>query len=265
MVIEMTDKSQDKMAVAVIPARFSSVRLPGKPLVDLGGKPMIQRVYEQVKKAKQVKKIIVATDNKIIAEATAGFGGEVAMTPPDMPTGTDRIALVANSIDHTDIIVNVQGDEPLIPPQMIDEVISLLVNDPSAMVSTLVQKITSLDDINNPNIVKVVLDNDGYACYFSRAPIPFPRSGFGPETLKQHIWYGHVGIYAFRKNFLAQFHSWDQSKLEIIEKLEQLRIIEHGFKIKSAVTKYRSISVDTPEDLERVRTIIKKQEASKYE
>ena len=258
----MTDMLQDKTAIAIIPARFSSVRLPGKPLIDLGGKPMIQRVHEQVKKAKHVRQVIVATDNKIIAEAVAGFGGEVVITPPDMPTGTDRIAHVAESIDTADIIVNVQGDEPLIPPQMIDEVILLLANDPSALAGTLVQKISSADDISNPNTVKAVLDSNGNACYFSRAPVPFPRDGFGPDILKQHTWYSHVGIYAFRKIFLTKFHSWGQSGLEVIEKLEQLRIIEHGFKIKTAVTKYRSVSVDTPEDVERVRAIIRKKETS---
>jgi 3-deoxy-manno-octulosonate cytidylyltransferase (CMP-KDO synthetase) len=261
----MTDNPQDKKAVVIIPARFSSVRLPGKPLVDLVGKPMIQRVYEQVKKAKQVKKIIIATDNKIIAEAVAAFGGDFAITSPDIPTGTDRIAIVASSLNHTDIIVNVQGDEPLIPPQMIDQVVSLLVNDPSAAVSTLLQKITSQEEINNPNMVKVVLDGKGYACYFSRAPIPFPRDGFDAEILRHHKWYGHVGIYAFRKDFLEQFHSWEQSDLELTEKLEQLRIIEHGFKIKSAITEYRSISVDTQADVELVREAIRKQEVSKHE
>jgi 3-deoxy-manno-octulosonate cytidylyltransferase (CMP-KDO synthetase) len=258
----MTAKQQSETAVAIIPARFSSARLPGKPLVDLGGKPMIQRVYEQVKKATRVHRIIVATDDKRIAEAVSHFGGEVVMTRPDVCTGTDRTAIVARSLADTDIIVNVQGDEPLIPPQMVDEAVTLLAVDPKALVGTLVQKISLPDDLNNPSIVKVVLDKDGYACYFSRAPIPYPRDGTGSEILKINVWYGHIGIYVFRKDFLAQFHSWDQSKLEKVEKLEQLRIIENGYKIKTAVTDYRSISVDTSEDVERVRVIIKKQEVS---
>jgi len=260
----MTAEHPRETAVAIIPARFASVRLPGKPLIDLGGKPMIQRVHEQVKKATRVHRVIVATDDKKIADAVTRFGGEVVMTPPDVRTGTDRVALVARTLDNADIIVNVQGDEPLIPPQMIDEVVSLLALDPTALVGTLVQKIISQDELNNPNTVKVVIDRDGYACYFSRAPIPYLRDETESEILSQHVWYGHLGIYAFRKKFLAQFYSWDQSKLEKVEKLEQLRIIEHGYKIKTAVTEYRSISVDTPEDVERIRAIIKQQEATTH-
>lgn len=254
----MAIKEKTETNVAIIPARFASVRLPGKPLIDLGGKPMIQRVYEQVKKARLVHRIIVATDDKKIAEVVTRFGGEVVMTPTDVPTGTDRAALAARSLDNTGIVVNVQGDEPLIPPQMIDEVIALITHDPTALVGTLVQKITSPDEITDANTVKAVLDDSGYACYFSRAPIPYPRDGIRPDIFSQNVWYRHIGIYAFRKSFLAQFYSWDQTILEKVEKLEQLRIIEHGYKIKTSVTEYHSISVDTPDDAERIRSIIKK-------
>lgn len=242
---------------AIIPARFASTRLPGKPLVDLAGKSMIQRVFEQVKKAKLVNEVIVATDDSRIEKAVNGFNGRVVMTPEDIKSGSDRIAFVAKKLDDAGIIINVQGDEPLISPEMIDEAVRPLLQDDSIEVATLVKVITTEVDLKNPNIPKVVLDEEGYAVYFSRSPIPYFRETENhDEWLKSHTYYKHIGLYVFRKKFLLMFTSWRESQLERAEKLEQLRIIENGYKIKAVVTNYDSIPVDTPEDVERVKQII---------
>lgn len=254
----MSKGKNRKSTVAIIPARFYSQRFPGKPLIDICGKTMIQRVFEQVMKAKLVDRVIVATDHTKIADAVRAFGGEVIVTSKDIATGTDRVAIAAKLLKNTEIVVNVQGDEPLIPPEMVDEVIDLMKKNTNIMAGTLVYRIKSLEELNNPNTVKVVIDKNNYACYFSRAPIPYMREYSKEAFRKSDIWYRHVGIYAFRKKFLNKFHSWGISNLEKIEKLEQLRIIEHGYKIKIAVTKMQSISVDTPDDAEKVRSLIKK-------
>lgn len=243
--------------VAIIPARYASTRLPEKPLIDLCGKPMIQRVYEQTRKATLVNRVIVATDHEKITEAVKSFGGEVMLTPTDLKSGSDRIAYVAKNLKDAVIIVNVQGDEPLISPTMIDEAIEPMIDDSKIQTATLVKKITLAAEVSNPNIVKVVLDKNGFALYFSRSPIPFLRNGSGNDTwYRQFTYYKHIGLYVFRRDFLMQFASWQETALEQAERLEQLRIIEHGFKIKATITEYDSVPVDTVEDADRVRTIL---------
>lgn len=247
--------------VAVIPARYASTRLPGKPLIDLNGKTMIQRVYEQTKKAKLVTNIVVATDHEKIAQVVRGFGGKVILTPKNIKSGSDRIAFTIKKLGLGDIVVNIQGDEPLISPKMIDKAIEPLINDSTIKISTLVRKITQPEEIVNPNVVKVVLDNNNFAIYFSRSPIPFNRN---EQDMKKwanvHVYYKHIGLYVFRKDFLLLFTSWKESSLEKAEHLEQLRIIENGYKIKASITKNNSISVDTVEDLKKVRSILKEKE-----
>ncbi|MBI3193669.1 MAG: 3-deoxy-manno-octulosonate cytidylyltransferase [Ignavibacteriae bacterium] len=242
--------------LGVIPARYASVRLPAKPLVDLCGKTMVQRVYEQAKKASLVTRVIVATDCEAIVQVVKAFGGEVMLTSPELRSGSDRVAAVAREID-ADIIVNIQGDEPLIEPEMIDQGVRPLIQDSTIQVGTLVRTIEIADEVLNPNIVKVVLDENNFALYFSRSPIPYLRESVTMEEWhKRHQYYKHIGLYVFRKDFLLEFSSWQESQLERAEKLEQLRILEHGVRIKAAVTEYDSIPVDTAEDAERVRLII---------
>jgi 3-deoxy-manno-octulosonate cytidylyltransferase (CMP-KDO synthetase) len=244
--------------VAVIPARYSSQRLPAKPLVDLGGKPMIQRVYEQTAKAKRVDNVVVATDDQRITNVVHAFGGVAVMTPATLQSGTDRVAFVAKNLADTDIIVNVQGDEPLLAPEMIDEGVAV-VAESDAVVGTLVKKIEEEDELFKPNVVKVVLGADGNCLYFSRSPIPFGRDTLQGDWLKHHAYYKHIGLYVFRREFLLRYTTLKQTPLELAEKLEQLRILEHGYAIRAAVTKYDSTPVDTQEDLERVRGIFLKQ------
>lgn len=242
--------------VGIIPSRYASTRLPAKPLVDICGKPMVQRVYEQVKQSTLLTDVVIATDDERIVTAVKTFGGNVQMTPVDIHSGSDRIALVARNY-KADIVVNIQGDEPLIDPKLIDQTIRLLIDDPKAVVGTAVKKTISHQDVFNPNIVKVVLDDNHYALYFSRAPIPYVRDAKKDEDwFSGTVFYKHFGIYVYRADFLQHYTTLKQSPLEIAEKLEQLRILENGFKIKCAVTEYESLPVDTPEDLERIRKII---------
>ncbi len=240
---------KEEQIVAIIPARYGSTRMPGKPLIDLAGKPMIEHVYERTKEARLVDRVIVAIDDRRVADAVKQFGGEVVSTPTDLRSGSDRVAYVAKKLADASIIVNVQGDEPMIEPEMIDEAVQPLIDDRTIVVGTLVKRIDTTEELSNPNIVKVVLDKDGFALYFSRAAIPFARDGRSVEAS-----YKHIGLYAFRRDFLLKFASLPETPLESIEKLEQLRILEHGYKIKAPVTKYDSIPVDTLEDVERVRT-----------
>jgi 3-deoxy-manno-octulosonate cytidylyltransferase (CMP-KDO synthetase) len=248
---------------AIIPARYASTRLPAKPLIDLCGKSMIQHVFERTKQATLVTNIIVATDHGEIAATVRAFGGECVMTDVNIRSGSDRIAAVAKNLPRSDIIVNVQGDEPLIAPQMIDEAIRPMIDNPKIDVATLVKRIDTANDIVNPNIVKVILDITGNAIYFSRAPIPYVRDAAGNAAKHQPpIYYKHIGLYVYRKEFLLDFASWGESALERTEKLEQLRIIEHGFKIKATVTRYDSIPIDTLDDVERVRAILRQQKGT---
>lgn len=234
---------------AIIPARYASTRFPGKPLAKIAGKPMIQRVYEAAANS-AAEFVVVATDDDRIADCVRGFGGQVAMTRADHPTGTDRIAEVAVNID-AELILNIQGDEPFIPPTVIDRLIGEMVADSAAAMGTIAVPMDPAD-FANPNAVKVVLDAAGRALYFSRAAIPHCRDG-GPEAVAPlHHW----GIYAFRRNFLFEFINWPPSALEQCEKLEQLRALENGAKIRVLVEREKALGVDTPEDLARIEAML---------
>jgi 3-deoxy-manno-octulosonate cytidylyltransferase (CMP-KDO synthetase) len=249
--------------IGVIPARYASSRFPGKSLVDLAGKPMIQRVTERARLAESLSRVLVATDDKRIVDVVLAFGGEAVMTPSDILTGTDRIAFVAKTLD-ADIFVNIQGDEPLIEPEEIDAVVRLLADDPKADVGTLVKRISSPDELESPNTAKVVLDADGYALYFSRSPIPFFRGETDPfKKIRSHSYWKHIGIYSYRKTFLLQYTRWKPTPLEQTEKLEQLRILEKGNRIKTAETRFDPVCVDTPEDAERVRILLKQNQPNR--
>jgi 3-deoxy-manno-octulosonate cytidylyltransferase (CMP-KDO synthetase) len=242
----MSDKP---IIIGVIPSRYASQRLPAKPLINLLGKTMVQRVYEQVQKTKLINRVIVATDDLRIENVVHTFGGEVILTSPDIKSGSDRVAVVASKVQG-DIFVNIQGDEPLIAPEMIDQAVSLLLEDASILVSTLVKKIEAPEDLMNPHVVKVVLDHHMYALYFSRAPIPHIRDeGDTTKWLKLHPFYKHIGLYAFRKSFLMQYSQLHESTLEKAERLEQLRILEAGYKIKTGRTEFDSVPIDTKEDI----------------
>lgn len=239
-------------AVAIIPARYASTRLPGKPLVDICGKPMIQRVYEQAAKARLVSSVAVATDDERIYKAVLSFGGRAVMTSAMHQSGTDRVCEAASILglgNAADIIVNVQGDEPLIEPAAIDAAIAPMLEDAGLQVSTLKTRISSQEDYNNPNVVKVVCSSNGYALYFSRSQVPYAKTPC--------ILYKHIGLYVYRREFLERFHSMKPSPLEEAEGLEQLRALENGVRIKVVETQYNPVSVDTPEDLEKVRGIFK--------
>lgn len=243
--------------IGVIPARYASQRLPAKPLIDLLGKSMIQRVYEQASKATLLSQVIVATDDERIATTTRSFGGQVIMTSDQIRSGSDRVAAVAGVLP-ADIFVNIQGDEPLVPPQMIDEAVRVVLDDQTAEIGTLVRKIESPAELQSPAVVKVVLASDRTALYFSRSAIPVIRDE--PDVsqwLQRHTFYKHVGMYVFRRTFLQKYASLPESELERAEKLEQLRILEHGYRIKVGITEFDSISVDTREDVMRVIETLK--------
>lgn len=239
---------------AVIPARYGSSRLEGKPLKDICGKPMIQHVYERVLKAELVGDVIVATDDERIISAVKAFGGRAKMTSLDHKSGTDRVAEVMSE-ETADIVANVQGDEPLIDPRMIDEVISPLVEDETLLAATLCTPILHMEDFESRNVVKTVKDLQDNALYFSRSLIPYPRNRLN------HPVFEHIGIYVFRYDFLMQFVTMAQSPLEKVESLEQLRILENGYRLKVKTTQYpyNALSVDTQEDLDTVRAIIANQ------
>jgi 3-deoxy-manno-octulosonate cytidylyltransferase (CMP-KDO synthetase) len=237
--------------VAIIPARYASTRLPGKALADIDGRPMIEHVYRRVSAARGLSEVIVATDDVRIATRVRDFGGTVRMTKSTHATGTDRLAEVAASLD-CDVVVNVQGDEPLVDPRAIDELVAPFTTDPAVQMTTLFRRIQDPSELNNPNITKIVVDRAGFALYFSRAPIPFirdPRGGWPPL-------YGHIGLYAYRRSTLLVLASLDPTPLERAESLEQLRALEHGIRIKAVETQYESFSVDTPDDLEQVRRLM---------
>ncbi len=241
--------------VGIIPARYHSTRLEGKPLVDILGKPMIQRVYEGAARSAVLREVIVATDDSRILRAVQAFGGRAVLTSADHPTGTDRVAEVARSLD-AEVVVNIQGDEPFVHPGMIDEVVAPLLEDPGIPLCTSMHEVTDRQDFDNPNVVKVVVDRDGFALYFSRSLIPFPRNAGG------HRVFEHIGLYAFRRAFLLEFAALPPTPLERSESLEQLRALEHGYRIRVVETRqpYLPLSVDTPEDLERARDLARKKE-----
>jgi len=240
--------------VIVIPARYGSTRLPGKPLVPLAGKPMIQHVYERAKLSKVASRVIVATDDERILKAVQGFGGEARMTRHDHRTGTERIAEVAAHMEG-DIFVNVQGDEPLLDAATVDVAASALRDEPPAAISTVAVAIRKPADIMDPNVVKTVLDFDGNALYFSRAPIPWVRDT-GAQVQARHL--KHLGLYVFQRDALLEFPTLPQGELERIEQLEQLRWLENGWKIRVTEVEHDAVSVDVPEDVARVEELLRK-------
>jgi 3-deoxy-manno-octulosonate cytidylyltransferase (CMP-KDO synthetase) len=236
--------------VVVIPARFQSTRFPGKALADLDGRPMIEHVYRRAAASRVASRVIVATDDLRIATAVTAFGGQVRLTRADHRTGTDRLAEVAATL-ACDVIVNVQGDEPLLDPRAIDEAVAPFA-DPAVQMTTLCRRIDHPADLSNPNVVKVVRDRAGYALYFSRAAIPYardPRGGWPPL-------YRHVGLYGYRRSTLLVLAALEPTPLERAESLEQLRALEHGIRIRAIETSYDSFGVDTPDDLEQVRRLL---------
>jgi 3-deoxy-manno-octulosonate cytidylyltransferase (CMP-KDO synthetase) len=242
----------------VIPARYGSTRLPGKPLLDIAGKPMVQRVWEQAC-CSAAGQVVIATDDARIADTAQAFGAQVCITSTEHPSGTDRLQQVAQEMGWPDdhIVVNVQGDEPLIPPVVIDQVALNLAGHAQAGIATLCEDITELDELINPNAVKVVSDARGMALYFSRAPIPWPRDAFaeGQQLMPgQGHWYRHIGIYAYRTGFLHQYVTWQPAPVEQLEHLEQLRALHNGVGIHVARAS-QSVpgGVDTEEDLKAVR------------
>lgn len=230
----------------VVPARYGSTRLPGKPLADLGGRPVVQYVYESA--AKALAEVYVATDDDRIVDAVTSFGGRAVMTDPRHSCGSERVAEVARDLD-VDIVVNIQGDEPFIDPKMIQAVVQPMLDEPDIQMSTICRRILTEDDLNNPSIVKVVRDIRGNALYFSRSLIPYPRyDGFS-------AWHEHVGLYAYRKRFLLEYVEWPATALEQTESLEQLRVLENGYDIRVVESNigYGAPCIDTPEDLVRAR------------
>jgi len=248
------------MIIGIIPARFASTRLKGKPLKDICGKPMLQRTYESAKKSKLLSDIVIAVDDERVFDAAVKFGAQVEMTPKDLESGSDRIAYVARKLFSAEIIVNIQGDEPFIPGKMIDQAIEPLLFDKKVDVSTLAKRITNVDELNSPNIPKVVFDYNNYALYFSRLPIPFVRETVSDkQKLRVADIYKHIGLYVYRKENLLEFASLKPTDLERFEKLEQLRMLENQMKIKVVVTEHESISVDTEDDLELARLYCRRQ------
>lgn len=237
----------------IIPARYASTRLPGKPLILIHGKPMIQKVYEQAKKSRLITRVIVATDDKRIFDCVKEFGGEVMMTSEKHQSGTDRLSEVAKKI-NCDIVVNIQGDEPFIDPKNIDLAIEPVLKDKKLDISTLAIKIKNSDELTDINKVKVVIDRNNYALYFSRNLIPFDMAQKSSKEFKMgnNKFYKHIGLYVYRKNYLLKIPKMKTGYLESMEKLEQLRILENGDKIKVMLTKKDSESVDTSEDLKKI-------------
>ncbi len=244
----------DPKVIVVIPSRYASTRLPGKPLVPLAGKPMVQHVYERAKQAQTVHRVLVATDDQRIVDAVKAFGGEARMTRTDHRTGTERIAEVAVH-EEGNVFVNVQGDEPLIDPMAIDTAVGALLEEPQAQIATVATPIRHAGDIMDPNVVKMVLDFDGNALYFSRAPIPWIRD----TQQKLHVKYWkHLGLYVFQREALLEYTTLPQGELEKIEQLEQLRWLENGWKIRVAEVAHDAVSVDVPEDVARVEKLMQK-------
>jgi 3-deoxy-manno-octulosonate cytidylyltransferase (CMP-KDO synthetase) len=242
--------------VVVIPARYASTRLPGKPLVSLAGKPMIRRVYERAKLSTRVDRVLVATDDERIVKAVEGFGGEARMTRSDHRTGTARVAEVA-AHEQGDVFVNVQGDEPLLDPKAVDMAVASLLEEPVAAIGTVATPIKTPADIMDPNVVKTVLDFDGNALYFSRAPVPWVRDTASKIQVR-HL--KHLGLYVFQRDALLEYPTLPQGELERIEQLEQLRWLENGWKIRVAEVEHDAVSVDVPEDVARVEKLLQGQD-----
>lgn len=250
--------NQDFNIVTVIPARWASSRFPGKPLAPIAGKPMIQWVYERASQASLVQDTIVATDDERIYEAVTAFGGHVQMTPNDLTSGTDRVAYVAKELE-ADVVINVQGDEPLIDPEAVDQVAETLLSDDNAVMGTLARKITDGRELDNYNMARVVLNSEQHAMYFSRAVIPYARDIEDKSTWVDHFpYYGHIGIYSYHRDFLLRYEHLPISVLEQAEKLEQLRALENGFIIKVGLCEFEPICVDIPEHIKLVEQRIEK-------
>ncbi|RKY42218.1 MAG: 3-deoxy-manno-octulosonate cytidylyltransferase [Candidatus Makaraimicrobium thalassicum] len=249
--------------VAVIPARWHSTRLKGKVLADINGKPMIQHVWERVSRAHEVDEVIVAVDKERVLKVVESFGGKAVFTSPEQPSGTDRIAEVASTVD-ADIFINVQADEPLIHPFMVDELAQVFEYERNVQIATLVKRIHRREEVIDANVVKCVVDRKGFALYFSRSLIPY-ICGKGLNKVPAESdpgdisgrYFKHIGLYSYTKDFLFTYTNLPKSTLEIAEKLEQLRVLEHGYKIKTVETRYDTMGVDTQEDLEKVREILK--------
>lgn len=240
--------------VAIIPARFASTRFPGKPLALLGGKYVIQHVYEQVCTA--LDQVYVATDSQRIYDAVVRFGGKAIMTSPDHHSGTDRASEALDKIDGCyDVVVNVQGDEPFIQSSQIRTVMDAF-NDPSTQIATLAKRFDSIEEVENPNSPKIVVDNDGFALYFSRSPIPFIRGKNRAEWLSSYPFLKHIGLYAYRADVLQEVTRLQQSTLELAESLEQLRWLQNGYKIKVGLTTIETVGIDTPADLQKAEQFL---------
>ncbi len=242
--------------LCVIPARYGSSRFPGKPLALIGSKPMIQWVYENAVQAKSIDTVLVATDDERIVRAVEDFGGRAVLTPSELPSGTDRVAYVARD-ETADVVINLQGDEPFVQPLLLDRLARVFEERDDVELATPVARINEIAQLTDPNLVRVVRDREGWALYFSRAVIPYLRDVADIAQWPQHFpFYKHVGIYAYRKAFLLEFTRWAPGLLEQAERLEQLRVLEHGKRIFTVETDYESLSVDTPDDLRKVNEIL---------
>ena len=244
-------------AIGVIPARWGATRFEGKVIANLLGKPIIQHVWENAKNAKTLDDLIIACDDERILKVVEAFGGKAIYTSPDQPSGTDRLAEVVNPLD-VNIAVNIQGDEPLIKPIMIDNLVITLEDEKAAQMATVIKMVEDESELTNSNVVKVVVDKNGYALYFSRYAIPYNRTGQTDEK-KRPVYYKHIGLYAFTKDFLFTFRNLPKSSLEDAEKLEQLRALEYGYKIKVVETKFDTVGVDRPEDLKKAEDALLKE------
>ena len=232
--------------IGVIPARFASTRFPAKVLANIAGKPLIRHVWEKATLCKELDEVLIACDHEEVFKEVQRFKARAVMTDPRHPSGSDRIAEAVKNL-NVDIVVNIQGDEPFIDSRTIDALAVLLKRDTKILMGTVIKPITDKTDIVNPNVVKCVVDAHGYALYFSRAPIPYYRNGIPLEAK----YFKHLGLYAYRKDFLMEFTNWPKGSLESIEELEQLRALERGVKIKTTITTYESMAVDTPQDLQK--------------
>ena len=247
----------DEIVLGVIPARWASSRFPGKPLAEIAGKPMIQWVWERAAESETLDRLLVATDDERIYRAVESFGGEAMMTPGDIRSGSDRVAWVAQRLPQYGIIANIQGDEPLLEAWVLDTAVRTIKDDASAEVATLARVVTDPGELDNVNTARVVLDNNGYALYFSRAVIPHCRDiPDRSKWIQAHPFYDQIGLYVYRRRALLQFASLPPSSLEGVEKLEQLRLLQNGVRIKVAVVDFRPVCVDTPADLEAVKAIV---------
>lgn len=241
--------------IGIIPARYASTRFPGKPLVDIDGKSMIQRVYEQSKKATLLSCVVIATDDERIMAHVREFGGNAMMTSPQHVSGTDRCAEIIrlDTENKWDVVINIQGDEPYIQPEQIDSLCRCFESADTS-IATLIKEIKSSDELFNHNNAKVILNKNREAIYFSRAPVPYCRNYPDQEWIKHHTYYKHIGIYGYRAGMLLELAQLPKTKLEITESLEQLRWIENGYKINTAITSFESIAIDTPDDLLKIKT-----------